>query len=58
MFCRLKRVYRDLPLDARKKLYCALIQPHTSVVLDQLTVESLEWKKRWRPYKCRAELLF
>jgi len=31
-----------------EKLYCALwlIQPHTSVVLDQLTVESLEWKKK------------
>ena len=39
---RLKRVCRDLPLDVRKKLYCALIKPHTdycSVVWDQLTVE-------------------
>ena len=39
---RLKRVCRDLLLDVRKKLYCALIQPHTdycSVVWDQLTVE-------------------
>jgi len=38
----LKRVCSDLPLDVRKKLYCALIKPHTdycSVVWDQLTVE-------------------
>ena len=39
---QLRRVCRDLPFAVRKKLYCALIQPHTdycSVVWDHLTVE-------------------
>ena len=37
---KLNRVCRDLPMATRKKLYCALIQPHTdycSVVWDQMS---------------------
>ena len=39
---KLKRLCKDLPMTVRKKLYCALIQPHTdycSVVWRQLTLE-------------------
>lgn len=39
---KLRRVCKDLPMAVRKKLYCAMIQPHTdycSVVWDQLSVE-------------------
>ena len=39
---KLRRLCKDLPITVRKKLYCALIQPHTdycSVVSRQLTLE-------------------
>ena len=39
---KLRRLCKDLPMIVRKKLYCALIQPHTdycSVVWRQLTLE-------------------
>ena len=39
---KLRRMCKDLPMAVRKKLYCAMIQPHTdycSVVWDQLSVE-------------------
>ena len=39
---KLRRLCKELPMTMRKKLYCALIQPHTdycSVVWRQLTLE-------------------
>ncbi len=51
---KIKRVYIDLPLAARIKLYCSLIQWHTdycSVVWDQLTMRQ---RVRWKPYKMQG----
>ena len=50
---KLRRLCKDLPMTVRKKLYCALIQPHTdycSVVWRQLTLE--QEKKVLCMYMC------